>query len=165
MEELENINKHQSQAEYQDRFWKELMDKSENKTDELHKPQDEHLPLPEKTEFNQAKSKRSAKRRNPFYKSRGADITNKDSNVHVDIPIGYSVPKYKLASIYNYIKPLIPLTMKLQFFMSRKDAQIYATNAEKYLMESLGDFIIAFDHQDERPHHYQALEGNLHRYT
>lgn len=109
--------------------------------------------------------KKRPRKLNPFYPTHADNFDKAKTNMKREIPVGYSIPKYKLATIYKELNPLIEKTKKLQFFMTRKDAQIYQFNAEKLILQALMDFIIAFDFQDERPHYYMKLEGELHAFS
>jgi len=77
--------------------------------------------------------------------------------------VNYSVPKYKLASIYQGLRRLAKLVRKLTFYLTITDRRIYGDCAIRLSLECLGEFIVAYDFQDERPHHYQALVAKFHQ--
>lgn len=75
----------------------------------------------------------------------------------------HSVPKYKLASIYQGLRRLAKLVHKLTFYLSKTDRRIYGDRAIEACMDCLGEFILAYDFQDERPQHYMKLIAVFHK--
>lgn len=74
----------------------------------------------------------------------------------------YAVPKYKLASIYQGLRRLAKLVRKLTFFLTKTDRRIYGDRLIESVLDCLGEFIIAYDFQDERPQHYLKLVAKFH---
>lgn len=75
----------------------------------------------------------------------------------------HSVPKYKLASIYQGLRRLAKLVRKLTFYLSKTDRRIYGDRAIEASMDCLGEFILAYDFQDERPQHYMKMVATFHK--
>ena len=75
----------------------------------------------------------------------------------------YTLPKYKLATIYQGLRRLVKLVRKMTFYLTITDRRIYGDRAILLASECLGEFIIAFDFQDERPQHYLKLVAKFHQ--
>ena len=74
----------------------------------------------------------------------------------------YTVPKYQLASIYKGLKRLSRLIHKLPFYMTKENKRNYGDTLIQNMLQCFKDYIIAFDFQDVRPHHYKQLVGDIH---
>lgn len=79
-----------------------------------------------------------------------------------EVPNNFTVPKYQLASIYQGLHRLMHQVRKSQFFMTKTDRRIYGDRAQELALQCIKDFCIAFDFQDERPHYYMMLVGDVH---
>lgn len=75
----------------------------------------------------------------------------------------YALPKYKLATIYQGLIRLNHLIRKMTFCLSKTDRRIYGDRAIEYAMNCLGEFIVAFDFNEERPQHYMRLVAEFHK--
>ncbi len=86
-------------------------------------------------------------------------MTNKSTSERL---IDYSVPKYQMASIYKGLKRLAKLIHKLPFSMTAENKRIYGDRIINRVLDCIENFVIAYDFQDERPHYYMKLTGNIH---
>ena len=79
--------------------------------------------------------------------------------------LNYSVPKYQLATIYRGLKRLSKHIHKLPFYMTQENKRNYGDTLIQNMLQCFKDYIIAFDFQDVRPHHYKQLVGDIHVIT
>ena len=73
-----------------------------------------------------------------------------------------SLPKYKLAGIYQGLVRLRHETRKMTFCMSKTDRRMYGDEAMRLMRECIENFVIAYDFAEERPMHYVKLCGVFH---